>query len=199
MKERFPEIFRLAEPYLQTRDNELHTRIAYSFALKLLDAEGGDPEVVLPAVMLHDLGWMTIPEDLQLKAFGPGENDMELNRRHEVEGARIAGEILEQVGYDPERREEIVNIILGHDSREEPLSLNDAVVKDSDKLWRFSEQALGLDPKRFRIDPGVHTVWLGHQIAKWFLTETAKKLALEEQRARATSFGVPPHAENGSD
>lgn len=199
MKERFPEIFRLAEPYLQTRDNELHTRIAYSFALKLLDAEGGDPEVVLPAVMLHDLGWMTIPEDLQLKAFGPRENDMELNRRHEVEGARIAGEILEQVGYDPKRREEIVNIILGHDSRKEPLSLNDAVVKDSDKLWRFSKEALEVDPKRFGIDPGVHTVWLGQQIAKWFLTETAKRLALEEQRARAINFGVPPHAENESD
>jgi HD superfamily phosphodiesterase len=199
MEERFPEIFKLAEPYLQTRDNELHTRIAFSFALKLLDAEGGDREVVLPAVMLHDLGWMTIPEDLQLKAFGPGENDMELNRRHEVEGARIAGEILEQVGYDPERREEIVSIILGHDSRKEPLSLNDAVVKDSDKLWRFSKQALGLDPKRFGIDPGVHTVWLGHQIAKWFLTETAKKLALEEQRARAINFGVAPHSANGEE
>ncbi len=197
MEEQYPEIFKLAAPYLRTRNNELHTKIAYSFALKLLDAEGGDPEVVLPAVMLHDVGWMTIPEDLQLKAFGPGENDMEINRRHEVEGARIAGEILEHVRYDPARSEEIVDIILGHDSRKVPLSLNDAIVKDSDKLWRFSKQALALNPERFGIDPAVHTVWLGKKIAKWFFTETAKGLALEEQRSRAVWYGVPPHSGNG--
>jgi len=196
MENDYPEIYRLARPYLQTRDNELHTRIAYSFALRLLDAEGGDPEVVLPAVILHDVGWWTVPEELHLKAFGPGENDMAINRRHEVEGARIAGEILEKVAWRPQRREEIVSIILGHDSRKEPLSLNDALVKDADKLWRFSPEALEVDPKRFGIDPGVHTVWLGHQIAKWFLTETGRKLALEEQRSRAIDFGVPPHSSN---
>lgn len=194
MEQDYPEIYRLARPYLQTRHNELHTRIAYSFALRLLDAEGGDPEVVLPAVMLHDVGWWTIPPELHVKAFGPGENDMELNRRHEVEGARIACEILNEVGYDPKRQEEIVSIILGHDSRKEPLSLNDAIVKDSDKLWRFSKEALAVDPKRFGIDQSVHTIWLGLQIAKWFLTETAKRLAMKEQRARALSFGVPPHS-----
>jgi hypothetical protein len=193
MELQHPEIYRLAKPYLQTRDNELHTRIAYSFALRLLDAEGGNPAVVLPAVMLHDLGWKTIPEDLHLKAFGPGENDMEINRRHEVEGARIAREILEEVRYDPKLTDEIVEIILGHDSRIEPLSKNDAIVKDSDKLWRFSKEALGVDPIRFGIDAGVHTVWLGHQIDKWLLTATGKRLALEEQRLRAISFGVPPH------
>lgn len=191
---RYPKIYQLARPYLLTRDNELHTRIAYSFALRLLDAEGGDPDVVLPAVILHDVGWKAVPEELHLKAFGPGENDMEINRRHEVEGARITGEILKQVGYDPERRKEIVNIVLGHDSRKDCLSLNDAVVKDSDKLWRFSKEALEVDPKRFGLDPGVHTVWLGHQIAKWFFTETARRLASEEQRSRALDFGVAPHS-----
>lgn len=195
MELHYPEIFNLARPYLQTRDNELHTKISYSFALKLLDAEGGNRLVILPAIILHDVGWKTIPEDLQLKAFGPRDSDKELNRKHEVEGARIAGEILEQVGYDPNLRDEIVSIILGHDSRNEPLSLNDAVVKDSDKLWRFSKEALEVDPKRFNIDQGVHAVWLGRQIAKWFFTETAKRLALEEQRARAISFGVPPRSE----
>ena len=182
MEHTHPEIYKLAHPYLQTRDNELHTRISYSFALRLLDAEGGDPEVVLPAVMLHDVGWKTVPEDLHLKAFGPGENDMEINRRHEVEGARIAREILEAVRYDPKLTDEIVEIILGHDSRLQPLSLNDAIVKDSDKLWRFSSEGLEVDPKRFGLDPGVHTVWLGHQIEKWFITETGKRLARDEQR-----------------
>jgi len=190
---KYVRIFELAKPYLDTRDNELHTRISLSFAEKLLASEKGDEAVVFPAIILHDVGWKTIPEDLHLKAFGPGTNDMEINRRHEVEGARIAGEILEKVAYDPGLTDEIVRIIEGHDSRTAPLSMNDAIVKDSDKLWRFSKEALEVDPKRFGIDQGVHTVWLGRQIAGWFLTDTGRKLALEEQRQRAISFGVPPH------
>ncbi|MBI4964097.1 MAG: HD domain-containing protein [Desulfomonile tiedjei] len=184
------KIFDLAGPYLDTRDNDIHTRIAYSFAVRLLEAEGGDERVVLPAILLHDLGWKMVPEDLHLKAFGPGKNDLEINRIHEVEGAKKAREILESVNYDPELTEQIVTIISGHDSRKEALSLNDAIVKDSDRLWRFSEEALEVDPKRFRVDPAVHTEWLKHQIDHWFYTQTAKKLAREEQKLRAINFGL---------
>jgi HD superfamily phosphodiesterase len=185
------KIFNLAGPYLDTRDNDIHTRVAYSFALKLLGAEGGDERVVIPAVLLHDLGWKMIPEELHLKAFGPGKLDLEVNRIHEVEGARIAREILESVNYDPDLIEEIVTIISGHDSRRQAQSLNDAIVKDSDKLWRFSKEALVVDPKRFGVDPAARVEWLKRQIDGWFLTETAKKLAKEEHRLRAISLGSP--------
>ncbi|HMK36738.1 MAG TPA: HD domain-containing protein [Desulfomonilaceae bacterium] len=184
----FEDIYRRAQPYLATRDNEIHTLIAYQFACELLLKEGGDKAVVLPAVILHDVGWKAVPEELHLKAFGPGSNDMEINRIHEVEGAKIARSILEQTHYDPALTEEIVEIILGHDSRKEALSLNDAIVKDADKLWRFSKEALQIDPERFGIDPAVHAEWLKHQIGKWFITETAAEMARLEQRRRAESF-----------
>jgi HD superfamily phosphodiesterase len=196
MEKRFPEIYELAKPYLDTRDNEIHTRIAFSFALKLLAAEGGDARVVLPAVMLHDLGWKFIPEDKQLKAFGPHHIDGDLNRIHEVEGSKKAREILQTLDYDPEITEQIANIILGHDSREEALSLNDAIVKDSDKLWRFSKEALVIDSKRFGIDPAVHAQWLKRQIAGWFFTDTAKRLAREEQQQRELLYGLPEKRQN---
>ncbi|MFC1836656.1 HD domain-containing protein [Thermodesulfobacteriota bacterium] len=184
-------IWELAKPLLDTRDNIVHTTIAYSFALKLLEVEGGDEEVVVPAILVHDTGWKSIPPEQHLKAFGPGNVDLSLNRVHEEEGAKRAREILGQVDYDPQLTEQIVEIVLGHDSRKEALSLNDAIVKDSDKLWRFSAEALEIDPKRFRIDPAVHAEWLAHRIDGWFFTETAKKLAREEQRRRAEYYGPP--------
>lgn len=187
---KYEEIYTLAQPFLDTRDNDIHTRIAFSFARKLLEAEGGNEAVVLPAILLHDVGWKSLPVELHLKAFGPGHNDMTINRVHEVEGAKIARTILEQVGYDPALTDEITAIIVDHDSRREPLSLNDAIVKDSDKLWRFSKEALDVDPRRFSIPPDVHTRWLKLQIEDWFITDTAKKMAGEEQRQRALSFGV---------
>ena len=190
MHGKYLEIFNLAKPFLDTRHNELHTRVAYSFALKLLEAEGGDEAVVLPAVILHDIGWKSVPEELQLEAFGPGHNDMNLNRIHEVQGANEAGKILEQVAYDPTLINAIVEIVSGHDSRKESRSLNDAIVKDADKLWRFSAEGLEVDPKRFRIDPGVYLPWLGKQIDRWFLTETGRKIAREEHHLRAITCGV---------
>ena len=180
----YGKIYRLAGPYLDTRDNDLHTRIAYSFALKLLEAEGGDEKIVIPAVLLHDVGWKTVPEELQLKAFGPGRNDLEINRIHEVEGAKIARELLQQVGYDSALGDQIVEIIQGHDSRHEAISHNDALVKDSDKLWRFSREAIRVDPRRFGVDSVAHVVWLGRQIDGWFLTATGKKMALAEHKLR---------------
>ncbi|MEW6137091.1 MAG: HD domain-containing protein [Thermodesulfobacteriota bacterium] len=192
MDSRYPRIYELAKPLLATRDNEIHTRIAFRFALTLLAAEGGNEAVILPAVLLHDIGWSSVPERLQLKAFGPGQVDRDLNRIHEVEGAKKAREILERVGYDPDLTNEIVEIIAGHDSRRDALSLNDAIVKDSDKLWRFSEEALEVDPRRFRVHPAVHAQWLKQKIDRWFLTRTARDLAREEIQKRILSCGLPP-------
>lgn len=190
MIDRFEQIFELARPFLDTRDNEIHTIVAVTFANKLLQVEEGDASVVIPAIMLHDVGWKSVPEDLQLRAFGPGENDESIKRIHEVEGARIARGILDRVGYPPALVDEICRIIEAHDTRQEALSLNDAIVKDSDKLWRLSKEALMVDPPRFKIDRLVHLKWLGRQIASWFMTLTARELALQEYRARGESFGI---------
>jgi HD domain len=186
----YEKIYELAAPYLDTRSNDLHTRVAYSFALKLLEAEGGDAKIVIPAVILHDVGWKAIPEHLQLTAFGPGKRNWEINKMHEVEGARIAGELLEKIGYDTALVDQIVEIILGHDSRREAISHNDALVKDSDKLWRFSPEGIQVDPPRFQVDAVTHVVWLGRQIDGWFLTEAGRKIALTEQKLRLAELSA---------
>ena len=62
-----------------------------------------------------------MPEELQLKAFGP-KTDKELNRVHETEGVKMAREILEKIGYDQGKMGEILAIIDGHDSRLEAIS-----------------------------------------------------------------------------
>jgi hypothetical protein len=189
MDKDFLAIFDLASPYLNTRENDAHTRIAYQFAIRLLNEEAGDPQVVFPALILHDVGWKSIPEELQLSAFGPGEKDWGLNRIHEVEGARIAGEILEKVNYPPHLREEITEIILGHDSRKEAISLNDAIVKDSDKLWRYSAHGVSINFKRFPLTLSEHLARLRRELDGWFLTRTGKRIAREELRLHEECTG----------
>ncbi len=184
MHAKYLEIFEMARPFLDTRENENHTRIAYELAVRLLSEEGGDPDVILPAIILHDVGWKCVPEDLQITAFGPGQKDSALNRVHETEGARITRELLEQVDYPAPLIEEIAEIVEGHDSVAKPRSLNDAIVKDADKLWRYTEHGLDIDVRRFDVEASDHLDDLLDLVDKWFHTATARRIAREEYNQR---------------
>ena len=55
------EIYALAEPYWQTRSNEIHVPGSYELARRLLAAyPEADPDVVLPAILLHDCGYSLV-------------------------------------------------------------------------------------------------------------------------------------------
>ena len=186
LKDQYIRIRELARPYLDTRKNDIHTEISTRLAYRLLELEGGTEEVVIPAILLHDVGWKKVPEDIQLKAFGPKASLPEWNRVHEVEGAGIAGEILREIQYDPGKIKEIIRIIEGHDSRKEAFSLNDTIVKDADKLWRYTKEAFEINSDRFQLSFEEGIERLRRNIDPWFLTDSAKRMAREEllQRLR---------------
>lgn len=174
----FDKILEKAKPYLDTRKNDIHIALSYEFAKRLLGFyPEADPEVVLPAVILHDVGWKMVPEDEQLNAFGPHMNSKEMQRLHEVEGVRIAGEILRSLNYDPKKISEIVSTIDGHDTRRQALSLNDAVIKDADKLWRYTPEGVEIDHTRFNSSREDHLNMLQRSIDRWLFTEEAKEMA----------------------
>jgi hypothetical protein len=169
-----------ARPYLDTRENDSHVTVCYAAAKRLLASHPeAEPEIVLPAILLHDVGWKMVPEERQLTAFGPHAKDLAMRRFHETAGVEIARTILQSVGYDPEKTREILTIIDGHDSREEALSLNDALVKDADKLWRFVPVGFMVDCRRFNVDRRIYLVWLRRRIAEWLFTAAAREIAKE--------------------
>ena len=179
-------ILDMAAPYLGTRRNDVHVREALQLVGRLLEEVDADEDIVIPAIILHDVGWIMVPEELQLTAFGPAARDRELRRVHEVEGARIARTILTEVAYAKDKLEEIVQIVDGHDSRVEAISLNDQVVKDCDKLTRFGGEWFDIDCERFGIPPVERIGWLERQISRWFFTDVARRLAAEQlDRKRA--------------
>jgi HD superfamily phosphodiesterase len=180
----FKKIYQLAKPYLNTRYNDVHTEMSVQFAYQLMEAEGGNEGIVIPAIILHDVGWKKVPEELHLKAFGPKATMPELNRIHEVEGVKIAKDILEKVNYDVEEMTQILEIIDGHDSRKQSVSLNDRIVKDADKLWRFSREGFNIDNERFGESYAAGLNRLSKYLPVWFFTSTARKLAGEELQKR---------------
>lgn len=178
------KIYEQAKPFLRTRKNIIHTQIALRYALKLLKEEKGDDKIVIPGILLHDVGWKMIPEALQLSAFGPIVSDPRLRRKHELEGAKIARTILENLHYSPTRVKKICDIIRGHDSRKRPISWNDRIVKDSDKLWRYSRKGMSVDPDRFQISKRAYISLLAERIDHWLILPTSRRLAREELARR---------------
>jgi HD superfamily phosphodiesterase len=181
------ELFRLAEPYLQARDDVLHTRVAHKYALYLLEKEAGEKKIVEPAVILHDVGWSRLkPEEIKI-AFGAhakGEKAKKLNRIHEVEGARIAREILSKLGYEASSIDKIARIIERHDSGKNPQTIEEKLVKDADRLWRFSKIGYYHEMERQNLTHEARYRFLTRNMGKWFFTKTAKQLADMELQAR---------------
>lgn len=175
-------IYQIAFPYLQTRGNEIHIAVSKRFAESLLK-EKGDPEVVIPAILLHDVGWGKLTVEMQNKAIGSGK-DKALNRIHEIEGVKIAASILTEVSYNRTKINEIINIIDGHDSRLSSISDNDMIVKDSDKLFRFTSEGFIFFLNFKKTSVKERLSWLESKVDSWFFTEAARKMALEELEKR---------------
>jgi hypothetical protein len=184
----YRRMFELAIPFLKTRFNLPHTYIVYQYAQLILETEGGSREIIIPACILHDVGWSTVPEDQQLRAFGPNITHPEARRKHELEGASIARRILSQAGYSGSLVEKITEIIDGHDTTANARFLEDAVTKDSDKLFRLSAYGYRVDCERFQLDPKEYWPNMLERSKGWFLTSTGKKLAAHEARCREEEF-----------
>jgi hypothetical protein len=158
-----------------------------------MNQEGGNRRIIEPAIILHDVGWSCLrPQEIKT-AFGvkaQGVESEKLNRMHEVEGAVLARRLLEQIHYDPWLIDKIAAIIRTHDSGEDIHSLEEAMVKDADKLWRFSEAGFSKEIERQGITPFELYGHLVQHHETWFCTESAFEIAvkeLEERRKRSFS------------
>jgi hypothetical protein len=178
-------MLRLAKPYLAAaRDNDVHTRIALEFAFRLLETENGHREIVIPALILHDVGYSMVPTGLMHRAYGPRAEE-DVTRIHEREGTKIAAAILHDIRYEAVKTAEILQIIDGHDTRKTALSLNDQIVKDADKLTRYSRN-FWLRAGEFHMTVQELSARLEGFVEEWFFLAASRKIAREELRLRRT-------------
>jgi hypothetical protein len=184
-------VWRRAVEHLHVRDNDGHTAYSYGIASALCDLHPeADRDVVLPAIILHDTGWSCVPQDEVLLAIAPGAGRHDLVIRHEKEGARIAREILEDLGRPAGRVEEIVAIIDGHDSRTTSLSLNDSLVKDADKLWRLTPHGVDTVMGWFGLTREQAHVLIASRVHDHLFTDAARTMA--RVLAAVTSIDTTP-------
>ena len=144
MKKIYKEILNLALPYLKKgRQGDVeHIKWMLGEAEKVCKKESLDESIILPVVILHDIGYGIVKKDNPFK--------LTLRKEHMKKGAILAAQILKKVNY-PENKAKIITYYISvHDN----WALNDhsvykknkllGIFNDLDYIWMFT-------PKGFNI------------------------------------------------
>lgn len=172
-------IWAAVEPETRARGNDIHLPISLSFARRLCDAyPDADRTLVLVSTLLHDTGWAHVDEDKIISDGFRGDwRKADIRFQHEKEGCAVARRVLPPLGYDAEFVEAVCAIIDGHDTRAEAYSLEDALMRDADRLWRFDQAGIALASGWFGQDPSTYTDRLETEIIPELITEAAVAMA----------------------
>ncbi len=189
MKSIFEKIWELALPYQDQRDDPGHAEITLKYAQELAKLEGGDEDVIIPAIILHDIGYSQIPKERRLLIFDKDASE-EVKRgialEHQNESVKLARGILRQVNYPEKLVPEILEIISQHDTRKGFISKNEGLVRDADKLWRTSPKGFAAMSNRRKSKDGPDLKKIEEGLSKqdYFYSDKARQMATVEFQTR---------------
>lgn len=163
----------------RSRANDIHLPISFAFAERLCDAyPEADSLVVRVAILLHDTGWARVDgTKIISEGFGGDWRRADIRFEHERHGCDIAREVLPPLGYDDAFVRRVTDIIDGHDTRPESASLEDSLVRDADRLWRFTPTGIALASGWFGLTPAEYCRRLRAEIVPELLTDAAVQMA----------------------
>ena len=172
-------VWRSVVPETRARGNDIHLPISLAYAERLCRAHPeADSQLVRVAILLHDTGWGRVDESRIIsEGFSGDWRKSAIRYEHEKQGCVIAREVLPRLGYEEVFVDEVCAIIDGHDTRKEAHSLEDALVRDADRLWRFDPAGIALASGWFGMDPATYTDRLRTEIIPELLTEAAIAMA----------------------
>ena len=164
---RYDPVWRKAEPYMRARKNDVHIPLSFAWCERLVEQYGeADRDVCLLAILLHDIGWYAIDMERILDEGFRSDNPLQSDVRylHEAEGVRLGTEVLHATGWGEDVIAQVCEIIDGHDTRPEPHHLNDRIVRDADKLWRFEVTGISVACEWFGVTPHAYADKLTGQV-----------------------------------
>ena len=163
----------------RTRGNDIHLPISLAYAERLCRAyPEADAELVRVATLLHDTGWAHVDESRIISEGFTGDwRKATIRYEHEQQGCNVARRVLPGLGYSPDFVERVCEIIDGHDTRQVARSLEDALMRDADRLWRFDRAGIALASSWFAMDPATYTDRLATEIVPELITQAAVDMA----------------------
>ena len=176
MKNRYETIWDLAMPYLKKgvmKDFVSHTKYVVKSMEMIIDGEGGDRNILIPAAILHAVGWSKVDPSLQLN--DELEKKREGQRQHVAFAGEIIEEILSKTDYSKEDTQKIVEIVMAH-KFQDPEEKKKQMLIDADNLSDTFKEQFDSDVVAYHSTP--------EQVYKYrtdnkYYTKTAQKIAGE--------------------
>lgn len=174
----FDALWRAIEPETRTRANDIHLPLVAAYAGRLCDAyPEADRELVLTAAILHDTGWAHVDESRIIsEGFAADWRKAAIRFEHETEGCTVARRVLPRLGHDADFIDRVCLIIDGHDTRQVAYSLEDALVRDADRLWRFDRAGIMASTSWFGMAASDYVDRLAREIMPELITEAAHRI-----------------------
>jgi HD superfamily phosphodiesterase len=179
---RYDPVWRAAEIYMRARKNDIHIPLAFNWTLEILESfPEANRDVCLLAILLHDIGWWAIDMNNIISQGFRSENPLQsdVRYRHEMEGVRLGTTVLRNSGWSENVIDQVCEIIDGHDTRKEPRHLNDRIVRDADKLWRYNVTGIAIAADWFGKTPHAYALDMEAKI-DWFETSVGRTMAERE-------------------
>ena len=175
-------LWRAVEPATRTRSNDVHLPMTVAYAERLCAAHpDANATLVRVTALLHDTGWSRIDEErIFREGFAEGWKTSRVRFEHEEHGCDIAREVLPGLGYAPAFVDAVVAIIDGHDTRPEAHSLEDALLRDADRLWRFNPIGVAIACHWFEMTPTGYAHLSETKDFPELLTEAGRRIASAE-------------------
>ncbi|MFE3291026.1 HD domain-containing protein [Rhodococcus sp. NPDC059234] len=181
-------IWKSVIPETRMRGNDIHLPISLAYAERLCAVHPeADALLVRVSILLHDTGWGRVDESRIIsEGFSGDWRKAAIRFEHERQGCLIAREVLPPLGYDADFVDRVCAIVDGHDTRPDAKSLEDSLVRDADRLWRFGSTGIALASSWFGLTPALYCDRLESEIVPELATEAAVAIATADlARSRA--------------
>ena len=167
----------------RTRANDIHLPISFAYAERLCAVHpDADALVVRIAILLHDTGWARVEDESRIltEGFAGDWRTSDVRFEHERHGCDIAREVLARLGYPDDFVTRVTDIIDGHDTRPDSRSIEDSLVRDADRLWRFTTTGIGIASTWFGLSPAEYCSRLRSEIVPELLSKASVEMAVAE-------------------
>lgn len=154
MENSYIPIYNMALPYLKNglRKNLIsHTKEVIKTMDTLLKHEGGNKQLLIPAAILHDIGWSMVPKKIQLN-WRNREDKIRGEELHIEYAKPIIKEILQELSYPVEQVDKIISIVQAH-KFQNPSELEKQLLIDADKMSDATRVQFYSDAKFYQATP----------------------------------------------
>lgn len=162
-----------------------HTLNAVRWARKIIENEGGDEKILVPAMYFHDTGYPELKEGYSF------EEVIASKKNHAKRGAANARKVLKKVGgFNDKEISEIVYLVANHDKHHNVVEYNRKVVMDADSLSMLDFKVVPPNLNKKDYSKFINRYFLEERSSDRWHTKTGRKNLKKLFREACDKFGV---------